>query len=71
MGIKPQVKINFKKIILILKLKVRFAMAQLSNILDFLSLLNSSVNFLLYATMSNLFRHEFLQTVREKKIIFF
>uniref|UniRef100_A0A915LFR6 G-protein coupled receptors family 1 profile domain-containing protein n=1 Tax=Meloidogyne javanica TaxID=6303 RepID=A0A915LFR6_MELJA len=47
MGIKPQ---------------VRFAMAQLSNILDFLSLLNSSVNFLLYATMSNLFRHEFLQT---------
>ncbi|KAL7076779.1 hypothetical protein ACQ4LE_004000 [Meloidogyne hapla] len=47
MGIRPQ---------------VRFAMAQLSNILDFLSLLNSSVNFLLYATMSNLFRHEFLQT---------
>uniref|UniRef100_A0A915LRD7 G-protein coupled receptors family 1 profile domain-containing protein n=1 Tax=Meloidogyne javanica TaxID=6303 RepID=A0A915LRD7_MELJA len=47
MGIKPQ---------------VRFAMTQLSNILDFLSLLNSSVNFLLYATMSNLFRHEFLQT---------
>ncbi|KAF7633988.1 hypothetical protein Mgra_00006616 [Meloidogyne graminicola] len=44
------------------KPQVRFAMAQLSNILDFLSLLNSSVNFLLYATMSNLFRHEFLQT---------
>ncbi|CAK5079686.1 unnamed protein product [Meloidogyne enterolobii] len=61
MGIKPQVKNNFKKL-LKTKLKVRFAMAQLSNILDFLSLLNSSVNFLLYATMSNLFRHEFLQT---------
>ncbi|KAI3413379.1 hypothetical protein GPALN_010876 [Globodera pallida] len=44
------------------KPQVRFAMHQLSNIIDLLSLLNSSVNFILYATMSNLFRHEFLHT---------
>ncbi|KAL3099076.1 hypothetical protein niasHS_001064 [Heterodera schachtii] len=44
------------------KPQVRFAMHQLSNIIDLLSLLNSSVNFILYATMSNLFRHEFLLT---------
>ncbi|KAI1721637.1 serpentine type 7TM GPCR chemoreceptor srw domain-containing protein [Ditylenchus destructor] len=42
--------------------QVRFAMHQLGNVIDLLSLLNSSVNFILYATMSNVFRHEFLQT---------
>lgn len=35
---------------------------QLGNLIDLLSLLNSSVNFILYSTMSNLFRNEFLQT---------
>lgn len=44
------------------KPQVRIAMSKLSNMIDLLSLLNSSVNFILYATMSNLFRHEFLQT---------
>uniref|UniRef100_A0A915DEA8 G-protein coupled receptors family 1 profile domain-containing protein n=1 Tax=Ditylenchus dipsaci TaxID=166011 RepID=A0A915DEA8_9BILA len=44
------------------KPQVRFAMQQLGNVIDLLSLLNSSVNFILYSTMSNLFRHEFLQT---------
>jgi hypothetical protein len=76
-GIRPQVSklIPYhKKILIVVALlpysyslfchfQVRFAMTQLSNIIDLLSLLNSSVNFILYATMSNLFRHEFLQTV--------
>lgn len=37
-------------------------MHRLANVIDLLSLLNSSVNFILYATMSNLFRNEFYQT---------
>lgn len=42
--------------------QVRFAMHRLANVIDLLSLINSSVNFILYATMSNLFRNEFYQT---------
>ncbi|CAD5209914.1 unnamed protein product [Bursaphelenchus xylophilus] len=45
-----------------IKPEMRFAMYYLGNILDLLSLLNSSVNFILYSTMSNLFRREFLET---------
>ena len=37
----------------------------LGNFTDLLSLLNSSVNFILYSTMSNLFRREFLNAFRE------
>lgn len=41
---------------------VHFMMKHLGNLLDLLSLLNSSVNFVLYATMSNVFRQEFIDT---------
>ncbi|KAE9555730.1 hypothetical protein FO519_001082 [Halicephalobus sp. NKZ332] len=37
----------------------------LGNFTDLLSLLNSSVNFILYSTMSNLFRREFLNAFQE------
>uniref|UniRef100_A0A914CPF2 G-protein coupled receptors family 1 profile domain-containing protein n=1 Tax=Acrobeloides nanus TaxID=290746 RepID=A0A914CPF2_9BILA len=40
----------------------QLAMRHLGNLLDLLSLLNSSVNFILYSTMSNVFRQEFLDT---------
>lgn len=45
-----------------MKPEAGFAMHHLGNIIDLLSLLNSSVNFILYSTMSNLFREEFLST---------
>ncbi|KAI6182397.1 Blue-sensitive opsin [Aphelenchoides bicaudatus] len=41
---------------------VRFAMPHVGDFVDLLSLLNSSVNFILYSTMSVLFRKEFLKT---------
>lgn len=40
-------------------------MQQLGDVIDLLSLLNSSVNFILYSTMSNLFRREFISAFRE------
>lgn len=45
-----------------LKPEMRFAMYHLGDIIDLLSLVNSSVNFILYSTMSNMFRREFLNT---------
>uniref|UniRef100_A0A914YVG2 G-protein coupled receptors family 1 profile domain-containing protein n=1 Tax=Panagrolaimus superbus TaxID=310955 RepID=A0A914YVG2_9BILA len=43
----------------------KMAMQQIGDIIDLLSLLNSSVNFILYSTMSNLFRREFINAFRE------